>query len=182
MPANAEGGARFGDPGLDDTLEEMRAEMRRFGQAEVAPHAHGWHLAQRATSRCAVVERHGRAGRVRPDHPRGVRRPRAWARTRHVRRVRGVVAAAYIGVGSLGTRSEIAAELILCGGTRRAEGALAADASPSGEVLPTGRCSPSRTPARTSRSLRTRARARRRQSSAIDRRQDLDHPSRRAPT
>ncbi len=33
----------------------------------------------------------------------------------------------YIGVGSLGTRSEIAAELILTGGTRRAEGALAAE-------------------------------------------------------
>ena len=62
----------------------------------------------------------------------------------------------YIGVGSLGTRSEIAAELIRLGGTARAEGALAAAASP-----PARSCrppsSPSPTPAPTSASLRTRA-------------------------
>ena len=43
----------------------------------------------------------------------------------------------YIGVGSLGTRSEIAAELIRLGRHRGAEGALAAAASPRGEILPT---------------------------------------------
>ena len=33
----------FGDCGLDETLDEMRAAMRRFSDFEVAPHAHGWH-------------------------------------------------------------------------------------------------------------------------------------------
>src|SRR5579871_904846 len=33
-----------GDDGLDETLEAMRKEMRRFADAEVVPHAHGWHL------------------------------------------------------------------------------------------------------------------------------------------
>jgi (2S)-methylsuccinyl-CoA dehydrogenase len=34
----------FGETGLDETLSEMREQMRRFGEAEVLPHAHGWHL------------------------------------------------------------------------------------------------------------------------------------------
>ena len=35
----------IGDPGLDDTFEAIRGEMRRFADAEVAPHAQGWHRA-----------------------------------------------------------------------------------------------------------------------------------------
>src|SRR3990172_2526814 len=35
----------FGDTGLDETLSEMRDQMRRFAEAEVLPHAHEWHLA-----------------------------------------------------------------------------------------------------------------------------------------
>ncbi|MFL4974951.1 MAG: acyl-CoA dehydrogenase family protein, partial [Microvirga sp.] len=42
-----QGAPTIGDSGLDDTLEAIRAEMRRFGEAEVAPHAHEWHLANR---------------------------------------------------------------------------------------------------------------------------------------
>jgi hypothetical protein len=34
----------FGDTGLDETLSEMRTQMRRFAEAEVLPHAHEWHL------------------------------------------------------------------------------------------------------------------------------------------
>ena len=37
------GTATYGDPGLDETLEAIRSEMRRFSQAEVEPHAHHWH-------------------------------------------------------------------------------------------------------------------------------------------
>ena len=51
----------------------------------------------------------------------------------------------YIGVGSLGTRSEIAAELILCGGTDRAEGAVAAEACLAAKSCPPP-SSPNRTP------------------------------------
>lgn len=43
---------------------------------------------------------------------------------------------AYIGVGSLGTRSEIAAELLLCGGTRAQQEKYLPGIA-SGEILPT---------------------------------------------
>src|SRR5688572_3853218 len=36
--------ATFGDCGLDGTLDQMRAEMRRFADTKVTPHAHKWHL------------------------------------------------------------------------------------------------------------------------------------------
>ncbi|HME83333.1 MAG TPA: acyl-CoA dehydrogenase family protein, partial [Roseiarcus sp.] len=35
----------IGDPGLDETFEAIRGEMRRFADAEVAPHAQSWHRA-----------------------------------------------------------------------------------------------------------------------------------------
>ena len=37
-------GATVGDCGLDDTLEAIREEMRKFAESEVVPHAHDWHL------------------------------------------------------------------------------------------------------------------------------------------
>src|SRR5581483_8617701 len=33
----------FGSSGLDDTLEAIRDEMRKFAVSEVVPHAQGWH-------------------------------------------------------------------------------------------------------------------------------------------
>ncbi len=62
----------------------------------------------------------------------------------------------YIGVGSLGTRSEIAAELILGGGTRRAESNTGCRRSPAARCCPPP-CSPSPTPARTLPRCKTRA-------------------------
>ena len=40
----ARGSGTFGDCGLDDTLDEMRASMRRFVDDKVKPNAHQWHL------------------------------------------------------------------------------------------------------------------------------------------
>ncbi|MGE0847189.1 MAG: acyl-CoA dehydrogenase family protein, partial [Flavobacteriaceae bacterium] len=37
-------GGPVGDTGLDETLEAMREEMRRFADSEIVPHAHQWHL------------------------------------------------------------------------------------------------------------------------------------------
>ncbi len=36
--------ANYGDPGLEETFEDIRNEMRRFSEAEVVPHAQEWHL------------------------------------------------------------------------------------------------------------------------------------------
>ena len=35
----------IGDPGLDETFEAIRGEMRRFADAEIVPHAQSWHRA-----------------------------------------------------------------------------------------------------------------------------------------
>ena len=65
-------------------------QMRRFAEAEVLPHAHEWHLKNEYIP-LEVIAKLGRARRVRPDHPRGVRRPRP-RQGGDVRRLRGAVA------------------------------------------------------------------------------------------
>ena len=98
--------------------------MRRFADAEVIPHAQDWHrtnsyipleviqgLAEMGVFGLTIPEEHGGMGLgkvamcvVSEELSRG-----------------------YIGVGSLGTRSEIAGELILVGGTDGAEGQISAE-------------------------------------------------------
>jgi (2S)-methylsuccinyl-CoA dehydrogenase len=118
----AQAAATFGDPGLDDTLEAIRAEMRRFGQAEVAPHAHAWHL-NNAYIPLEVIAHMAELGGM------GLSKVSMCVVSEELSR-------AYIGVGSLGTRSEIAAELILGGGTEEQK-ARYLPLIASGEILPT---------------------------------------------
>ena len=104
----------IGDAGLDETLEAMRSEMRRFAEAEVVPHAHGWH---RANAYIPLEVIHGLAemgvfGLTIPESYGGLGLGKVSMCV-----VSEELSRAYIGVGSLGTRSEIAAELILVGGT-----------------------------------------------------------------
>lgn len=127
------GAASVGDPGLDETLEAIRTEMRRFCAAEVTPHAHEWHLANEYIP-LPVVEKMaelGVFGLTIPEDYGGMGLSKVSMCVVSEELSRG-----YIGVGSLGTRSEIAAELILCGGTpEQKEKWLPKIAS--GEVLPT---------------------------------------------
>ncbi len=81
---------------------------------------------------------------------------------------------AYIGVGSLGTRSEIAAELILVGGTQEQKDKYLPRIA-SGEILPTAVFTEPNNGSDLA-GLRTRADARGRRLQG-DRQQDLDHPS-----
>src|SRR4029077_5064657 len=104
----------FGDTGLDDTLNEMRAQMRRFAEAEVLPHAHRWHL-QNAYIPDEVLRKLGELGVFALTLPEefgglGLGKEAMCVVSEELSR-------GYIGVGSLGTRSEIAAELILGAGT-----------------------------------------------------------------
>jgi (2S)-methylsuccinyl-CoA dehydrogenase len=104
----------FGDTGLDDTLTEMRAQMRRFAEAEVLPHAHEWHL-KNAYIPSEVVSKLGELGVFALTLPEefgglGLGKEAMCVVSEELSR-------GYIGVGSLGTRSEIAAELILGSGT-----------------------------------------------------------------
>lgn len=128
-----EGSATLGDAGLEETYEQIRNEMRRFADAEVLPYAHEWHLKNDYIP-MDVVEKMSELGVF------GLTIPEEYGGLGLGKESMCVVSEelsrAYIGVGSLGTRSEIAAELILCGGTdEQKEKWLPLIAS--GEILPT---------------------------------------------
>jgi (2S)-methylsuccinyl-CoA dehydrogenase len=123
----------YGDPGLDETYEDIRNEMRRFSEAEVVPHAQDWHLKDEYVPLPLIAQMAelGVFGLTLPEEHGGLGLGKEAMCVVSEELSRG-----YIGVGSLGTRSEIAAELILNGGTD----AQKADWLPriaSGEVLPT---------------------------------------------
>ncbi len=126
-------GATVGDSGLDEDMEAIRTEMRRFGQAEVAPHAHEWHL-ENAYIPLEIIGQMaelGVFGLTIPEEYGGMGLPKISMCV-----VSEELSRAYIGVGSLGTRSEIAAELILCGGTEEQKQRFLPRIA-SGEILPT---------------------------------------------
>lgn len=123
----------FGDLCLDETLHAFRHEMQRFAEAEIMPHAHEWHL-KNAYIPYDVIEKMSDLGVF------GLTIPEAFGGMGLGKEAMCVVSEelsrAYIGVGSLGTRSEIAAELILCGGTK-AQKAEWLPKIASGDILPT---------------------------------------------
>jgi (2S)-methylsuccinyl-CoA dehydrogenase len=125
--------ATVGDPGLDDTLDAIREEMRKFAESEVAPHAHQWHL----TNSYIPLEIIGQMAELGVF---GLTIPESYGGMGLGKESMCVVseelARGYIGVGSLGTRSEIAAELILGSGTEEQKEKWLPRIA-SGEVLPT---------------------------------------------
>ena len=127
------GSATIGDSGLDEDMEAIRSEMRRFGKAEVVEQAHEWHL-KNAYIPMEIIEKMaelGVFGLTIPEEYGGMGMPKAAMCV-----VSEELSRAYIGVGSLGTRSEIAAELILGGGTEEQKQKFLPKIA-SGEILPT---------------------------------------------
>ena len=123
----------FGSSGLDETLSEMRETMRRFVETKVAPHAHQWHLdndyvpmeivkelAELGVFALTLPEEHGGLGLSKES----------------MCVVSEELSRGWIAVGSLGTRAEIACELILCGGTKEQKETWLPKIA-SGEILPT---------------------------------------------
>ena len=109
-------GAMFvGEPGLDDTMSLIREQFFRFAQEKVTPFAHQWHLKDELIP-IAVVKELGDLGVF------GLTIPESHGGSGLSKLAMCVVSEelsrGYIGVGSLATRSEIAAELILNGGTK----------------------------------------------------------------
>ena len=126
-------GATVGDCGLDDTLDSMREQMRKFADSEVVPHAQQWHrantyipldviakMAELGVFRLTVPEKFGGLGLGKES----------------MCVIAEELSRGYIGVGSIGTRSEIAAELILINGTAEQKRRWLPKIA-SGEVLPT---------------------------------------------
>jgi (2S)-methylsuccinyl-CoA dehydrogenase len=125
--------ATVGDCGLDETLGTIREEMRKFADSEVAPRAQQWHrtnsyipldiLAQMSdlgVFGLTISEEYGGLGLGKES----------------MCVVSEELSRGYIGVGSLGTRSEIAAELIIGAGTEEQKRRWLPKIA-SGEVLPT---------------------------------------------
>ncbi len=123
----------FGWAGLDDTLTEIAATMRRFIAEKVAPHAHQWHrdndyvpleiiteLASLGVFALTLPEDYGGMGLSKES----------------MCVVSEELSRGWIAVGSLGTRAEIACELILCGGTEEQKAKWLPQIA-SGEILPT---------------------------------------------
>jgi (2S)-methylsuccinyl-CoA dehydrogenase len=125
--------ATVGDCGLEETLATIRDEMRKFADSEVMPQAQGWHrtnsyipleilvqMSELGVFGLTIAEDYGGLGLGKES----------------MCVVSEELSRGYIGVGSLGTRSEIAAELIIGGGTEEQKRKWLPKLA-SGEVLPT---------------------------------------------
>ncbi len=123
----------FGSSGLDETLAEMRETMRRFVETRVAPHAHQWHLDNAYVPMEIVTElaELGVFALTLPEEHGGLGLSKESMCVVSEELSRG-----WIAVGSLGTRAEIACELILCGGTKEQKETWLPKIA-SGEILPT---------------------------------------------
>ena len=102
------------DAGLDDTHQMIRDQFRRFAEAEeVIPYAHDWHLKDELIPLDSVVGQMGELGVFGLTMPEEYGGMPDLGKHFDVRRLRGAIAAAISASARSGTRSEIAAELIL---------------------------------------------------------------------
>ncbi|MDO9368914.1 MAG: acyl-CoA dehydrogenase family protein [Sphingopyxis sp.] len=132
--ASALAGGHWPSESLHDVdLDAIREQYRRFTDAEIVPHAHGWHLANDLIPDTAVraMADLGTFGVCIPEEYGGLGLSKLVMCIVTEELSRG-----WIGAGSLGTRSEIAGELIATGGTD-AQKAEWLPRIASGDVLPT---------------------------------------------
>lgn len=111
---DVQGRATLENPALDATMDMVRDQFFALSQEKVAPHAHDWHRADALIPLPLVEELAalGVFGMTLPEEYGGGGMGKAAMCVVSEELSRG-----WIGVGSLATRSEIAAELILHGGT-----------------------------------------------------------------
>jgi (2S)-methylsuccinyl-CoA dehydrogenase len=117
----------------DQSLSAIREEMRRFNAREVIPHVQGWHRANGyiPLETIATLGEIGVFGLTIPETFGGMGLGKESMCVVAEELSRGALA-----IGSLGTRSEIAAELILTGGTEVQQRRWLPQIA-SGAVLPT---------------------------------------------
>ena len=121
------------ETGLDETMDMVRDQFRKFSNDKVVPFAHEWHLKDELIPMSVVdqMSELGVFGLTIPEEFGGLGLGKTSMCVVSEELSRG-----YIGVGSLGTRSEIAAELLLNGGTQ-AQKEKYLPTIASGEILPT---------------------------------------------
>ena len=123
----------FGDPGFDDpALAEIRTQFGRWSD-DHAQAAHGWHLRNELIPD-EIISELGELGVF------GLTVPEAWGGSGLSKTAMCVVteelSRGWIGLGSLGTRTEIACELILLNGTDEQKKRLLPGIV-SGSIIPT---------------------------------------------
>jgi (2S)-methylsuccinyl-CoA dehydrogenase len=124
----------LGHIGVDDpTLEMIRDQVRRFAEREVAPYAQEWHRRDQLIPLPVIEDlaEIGVFGMTIPEEYGGL----GLGKTA-MSLVSEELSRAYLGVGSLGTRSEIAGELIRLNGTAAQKVRWLPEIA-SGKVLPT---------------------------------------------
>jgi len=123
----------FGDTGMDETHGAMREEMRKFALDKVVPYAHDWHLKNTYIPLEVIAEMSemGVFGLTTPEEHGGLGLGKEAMCLVSEELSRG-----YIGVGSLGTRSEIACELLLLHGTPEQKAKYLTPIA-TGKLLPT---------------------------------------------
>tara|TARA_R110002124_G_scaffold11974_9_gene56880 strand:- start:4653 stop:6341 length:1689 start_codon:yes stop_codon:yes gene_type:complete len=128
-----QGATLYGASGLDEELEMIRDQFRRYAADKVEPFAHDWHLKDEFIPMEVIEELSGLGvfGLTIPEDFGGFGLSKASMVVVSEELSRG-----YIGVGSLATRSEIAAELILGSGTDAQKSHWLPKLA-SGEILPT---------------------------------------------
>jgi (2S)-methylsuccinyl-CoA dehydrogenase len=119
--------------GLDETLEAIRDQFHAFAAEKIAPFAHGWHLQDQLIP-LPLLKEMGALGVF------GLTAPEGWGGAGLGKVAMCVVteqlSRGYIGTGSLPTRSEIAAELLLAHGTDDQKARFLPGVV-SGEIIPT---------------------------------------------
>ena len=128
------GDQALGHIGVDDpTLEMIRDQVRRFAEREVAPYAQEWHGRDQLIPLPVIEDlaEIGVFGMTIPEEYGGL----GLGKTA-MSLVSEELSRAYLGVGSLGTRSEIAGELIRLNGTAAQKVRWLPEIA-SGKVLPT---------------------------------------------
>ncbi|MDW8371774.1 MAG: acyl-CoA dehydrogenase family protein, partial [Geminicoccaceae bacterium] len=124
----------LGDPGiLDDSLELVRDQFRRFAEERIRPEAHRWHLADALIPDAVLAElaELGVFGLTVPEAHGGLGMSKLAMCLVTEELSRG-----YIGVGSLPTRNEIAGELVATAGTPEQKARFLPRLA-SGELIPT---------------------------------------------
>ena len=127
------GDGHFGNLGLDEDLTMIQDQFRRWSEEKVVPFAQGWHERDELIPMEILEEMAelGVFGLTIPEEYGGLGMGKMSMCV-----VTEELSRAYIGVGSLGTRSEIAAELIRLGGTEDQKHHYLPMLA-SGELLPT---------------------------------------------
>ena len=168
---NGHAGATVGDCGLDDILDSMREEMRKFADSEVVPHAQGWHRTNSYIP-LEVISKMAELGVFGLTIPENLRRP-GPRQGIHVRGLRGALARLYrsgLDRHPLGNRGGIDSRQR----HRGTEGAMAAEARLRRGAADRG---VHRAQHRLGPRLLAHPRGARRRRVQSLRQQDLDHPS-----